>query len=420
MQWLIDAWNIFVERWDWWYLNIPIVAAVIGWGTNVLALKMTFYPLEFVGFGIKGLKPIGWGGLPPIGWQGIIPNKAGVMAGKSVDLITSKLIDIQEQFARIDPKVVAKEMEPSMLRLARQITNEIASKHVPLWKLLPQRRKEAIYQRAAETIPQITEQVMAEVKENITEIFDLKKMAVDQLTRDKDLLNRIFLEVGHKEFKFIEISGAYFGGLFGFIQMIIWTYYAAWWQLPVGGLLVGYLTNWLALKMIFEPVKPRRILFWKVQGLFLKRQQEVSREYGKIISENIMTMPNIFEAMFKGPGTDKLLQIIEEHISEGIDQTAGFTSSLVKLTSGTKTYDEMKIAACQSFVEAIPGHIHLIFDYAKQALDIEHTLHSKMSSLPPDEFVGFLRPVFQEDEWKLILVGAILGMVAGFLQLPIS
>ena len=43
-----------------------------------------------------------------------------------------------------------------------------------------------------------------------------------------------------------------------------------------------------------------------------------------------------------------------------------------------------------------------------------------MSSLPPDEFVGFLRPVFQEDEWKLILVGAILGMVAGFLQLLIT
>jgi hypothetical protein len=37
--------------------------------------------------------------------------------------------------------------------------------------------------------------------------------------------------------------------------------------------------------------------------------------------------------------------------------------------------------------------------------------------LPPDEFVDFLRPVFQEDEWKLVLTGALLGMIAGCLQL---
>ena len=36
-----------------------------------------------------------------------------------------------------------------------------------------------------------------------------------------------------------------------------------------------------------------------------------------------------------------------------------------------------------------------------------------MQQLPPNEFVDFLRPVFQEDELKLIIVGAILGMGAG-------
>ena len=39
-----------------------------------------------------------------------------------------------------------------------------------------------------------------------------------------------------------------------------------------------------------------------------------------------------------------------------------------------------------------------------------------MQQLPPSEFVDFLRPVFQEDELKLIIVGAILGMGAGIGQ----
>mgnify|MGYP007000240031 len=48
----------------WQYLSIPVIAALIGWSTNWLAIKMTFYPLEFIG------KP------PLLGWQGIIPSKA--------------------------------------------------------------------------------------------------------------------------------------------------------------------------------------------------------------------------------------------------------------------------------------------------------------------------------------------------------
>ena len=82
------------------YLSIPITSAIIGWGTNVLALKMTFYPVEF--FGIK----------PYIGWQGIIPSKAAKMANLSVDLWTTRLVDVKELFAQIDPAQVAEEMRP--------------------------------------------------------------------------------------------------------------------------------------------------------------------------------------------------------------------------------------------------------------------------------------------------------------------
>ncbi len=410
-------WESISNNLDWSIISLPFISAIIGWGTNVLALKMTFYPLEFIGFKIQGIKAIGWSGFPPIGWQGIIPSKAESMASKATDMITTKLIDVEDQFARISPAIVAKEMEPSILRLAREVTNEVMTKHVPMWKLLPNAQKEKIYARAAEEIPSVIEEIMEEVKVNITDVFDLKAMAVNHLTNNKDLLNRIFLEVGDKEFTFIERSGFVFGFIFGVFQAILWLYWRANWQLPVGGLLVGYLTNVLALKMIFSPTNPIKILGFKIQGLFIKRQKEVSRGYARLVSENVMTMDNVFTQMFKGKGADKLIKIIEKHSKEGIDKTAGFNSSLIKFTSGTDTYDEIKMIAVNRFIEAAPEQIHVVFDYAKQALDIEETMYIRMTNLPPDEFVDFLRPVFQEDEWKLILTGAILGMIAGFLQL---
>lgn len=408
------SWAFLMENID--LILIPIISAFIGWSTNVLALKMTFYPIEFMGFEIKGIKAVGWS-LPALGWQGIIPAKALTMAGKATDMITTKLIDVEDQFARIEPAVVAAQMGPSVLRLTREVTDEVMTEQVPMWKLLSKARKEKIYARAAEEIPGVIEEIMEDVKRHITDVFDLKAMVISYLTNNKELLNRIFLEVGDKEFRFIERSGFVFGFLFGILQAILWVYGGAPWQLPLGGLIVGYFTNVLALRMIFSPVNPISIFGIKIQGMFIKRQDEVSSGYAKLVSDNVMTMENVFQEMFEGEGADRLTNIIAKHAQEGIDKTAGFNSSLIKLTSGTDTYDDIKKIVIRRFVKAAPEQIHLVFDYAQKALAIESTMYTRMSNLPPNEFVDFLRPVFQEDEWKLILMGAILGMAAGFLQL---
>lgn len=404
--------EIYQNNFGWNFVLMPLISGIIGWGTNVLALKMTFYPLEYKGVKIKGKKILGW--------QGIVPEKAASMASRSVDMITTKLINVEDQFERLDPKRISEQMQPAILELTRDIFDDSLNKEFKVWKLLPDKQKEIIFKKATKEIPQVIEEIMKDLKKDIIQIFNIKKMAVDHLMENKILLNKIFLEVGHREFKFIEISGFYFGVIFGFIQLLIWIPFQYWLILPVGGLIVGYLTNWIALQLIFNPVKEVSFLGLKFQGLFIKRQKEVSSGYSKIIAENIMTMPRIFDAIYYGPSSDKLMQILEKHFNEGIDRSSGYTGTILKLTKGTETYERIKSEAVRRLIQAVPEQIDQIFEYSKEALDIEYTLNDKMSKLPPQDFVGFLRPVFQEDEWKLILVGAILGLVAGLIQIFVS
>ena len=65
----------------WLYLSMPITSGVVGFVTNVIALKMMFHPIEFV-----GVKP------PYLGWQGIVPRKAGKMASIACDTIVPRLV----------------------------------------------------------------------------------------------------------------------------------------------------------------------------------------------------------------------------------------------------------------------------------------------------------------------------------------
>ena len=391
---------------NWTYGLIPIISGIVGWTTNVLALRMTFYPLEF-----KGIPPY-------LGWQGIIPSKAGVMAGKAVDLITKNLVKIEDQFMRIDAHRVVEEMSPELERVSKKIIEEVMSTQAPaVWSRLPEAVKKQLQHKVVEDLPPTVQEMMEEINKNINDFFDLKTMVIKTLVADKGLLNKIFLKCGHEEFKFIEKSGAYFGFLFGLIQMFIWYYVQPWWFLPVAGIVVGFSTNWLALKLIFKPEKAWKIGNLHIQGLFIKRQKEVSAEYASIIAGQILTSAKILDSIFFGTKSSQVMELIRKHVTRIIDLTAGKSKDLVLIVAGSKKYTVIKNIAFSSFTEDLRIIISGAYNYTEEALNLEETLRSKMQALPPWEFAGFLHPIFEEDEWKLITVGAFLGGLAGLAQL---
>ena len=58
-----------------------------------LAVEMIFHPLVWRGIPLRVIdgEPLGL-----IGWQGIVPAKAGVMAERMVDMVTTQLVDVEE------------------------------------------------------------------------------------------------------------------------------------------------------------------------------------------------------------------------------------------------------------------------------------------------------------------------------------
>ena len=65
----------------------------------------------------------------------------------------------------------------------------------------------------------------------------------------------------------------------------------------------------------------------------------------------------------------------------------------------------------------LPRDGGLLHTFAAKAVDIRGELNDRMKALDAESFEGVLRPAFQQDEWKLILAGAVLGLAAGVAQL---
>jgi uncharacterized membrane protein YheB (UPF0754 family) len=387
------------------YLSLPVISAIVGWGTNKMALKMMFYPIEFI-----GIKPI-------FGWQGIIPRKAEQMASIAMETMLEKLVNVTEIFDRLDPDRVADEIGEPLLKMTDQVVDEVMDAHQPgLWENLPKMVKNRIYKHVRADAPQIVSDMMREIRDNIESVFDIRHMVISNLTRDKALLNKIFIETGEKEFKFIEKSGIYFGFLFGTIQMLVFMFYEGPWVLPIAGLLIGYLTNWIALKLIFKPRNPIKIGPVVFQGLFLKRQKEVARDYGSLIAAEILTPSNMIQEVLEGPMSDNLYSMIEKHVKDAVDKQAGITKPFVTMAVGTGKYREMKGAISTAFMKHMPAALEHIKEYTADAMDLKNTIGDRMENLTSEEFEGMLRPAFEQDEWMLIGIGAVLGFCVGTAQ----
>jgi uncharacterized membrane protein YheB (UPF0754 family) len=378
------------------YVSMPLVAAVIGYLTKRAAIEMMFRPVDFV-----GIRPF-------LGWQGVVPRNSERMIAVAADLLTSKLVDPREIFQRLNPDRLAAELELPLLLAADETTREV----LPLWRELPPLGQELVIKRVQAGIPDLVARIMAELAGNIDELLDIKAVAVNALHRDKRLLLRLIRDISRPEMAFIARCGVYFGLFLGLVQTVVWALTKAPLIMPLFGAAIGWFTDWLAIKLVFFPRERRRILgIFPLQGVFQRRRDEVAKQYATVVAQEVMTVPNLADAILNGPGAARLRELIRETVEQAIEEQAGLARPLL----GTR-FVTLKKTAADRAIRYLPTTMLLAERYATEALDIRDTIATKMRRLTRVEYEGLLRPAFRQDEWKLIAVGAAIGGLIGELQ----
>ena len=393
----------------WVYISLPFAAALIGWLTKHLAVWMMFNPIEF-----KGIRPV-------FGWQGQIPKRAAKMAGIAVDSVTAKLWKPVEIFDKIDPDELAKELEQPLHEATEEIVEAIMTEYQPrLWNSMPDVAKRAVIANVERRAPEASRSMMAQMRENLDQIFDIKHMVVTNLVRDKLALNRMFKNLGEDAFAFIIRSGLYFGFYIGLVQVAVYGATGSHLVLPLFGLLTGGLTDWIALQMIFRPKEERRLapgIKW--QGLFHNRREKATRLYAEVLAKDILTPAAVMEGLLTGPMSDKFFELIQDEIQKSIDEQSGLAGRFVQVAVGGRKYQQMKKDVADRVIEQLPETSQYVEAYAAERLDLENTMRERMQMMDADDYENLLRPAFKDDEWIVVALGATLGFLFGELQVQI-
>ncbi|WP_458318974.1 DUF445 family protein [Mycolicibacterium brisbanense] len=390
------------------YLSMPFVAAFVGWSTKIVALEMLYRPLAFVGIG-------------PIGWQGIVPRRAGKVGSKTIELLTQNLLKPEELLAKVDAKEAVENLREPLTQAVDEISRELAEQIRPgLWDSLPDAARRTIQTRIHDQTPKVVEKMLDEMRADLPRFVDVQFLAVTTLVRNKEKLNKLMRGLGDNAMAFVRRSGIYFGLGIGLVQMVAWALFQNPWIMPAFGFGVGFISDYIALNMLFRPVQPTKYLgFIPFQGLLHAQRDTITKDYARILSEDLFSPEILFDGILRGPGADKLFALVGKEVEAAIDAQTGIATPLVKLAIGTQRYNALKDNLVQMVLERLPTTLRDAQDYAMSALDLEQTIVDKMGQLTNEEYESILRPVFKDDEPTMIAVGAILGGIVGEIQVQI-
>ncbi len=412
-------------------ISIPLFTGAIGYLTNWSGVWMLFQPLSFRGIRIPGLRALvsvlprriqqipGFvhGG---VGWQGIIPSRAAKMGSIAVDKGIAKLGSPSDFYNQLDPEMIAEHILASSGDDIRELVERILEREHPnLWRDLPEPVRERVHERVQAELPDLVREMTDDIGNNIEHLMDVKLMVIRRIEERPELANRIFLEVGRKELRFIINFGFFFGAALGFPMVFISEAFPYWWVLPIGGVVIGWMTNWVALWMIFEPVNERRIGPLKLHGLFLRRQREVADVYAAIIADDIVTLSNMGDELLNGPQSDRTRWMISERLRPAVDRSLGRVKPAVRVAVGTRRYDAIRESLAAEAVEYTMTPLTDPGFNAEQSESVRELIGERMRELPSSDFQELLRSAMREDEWLLLLHGAVLGFAAGLLHLAI-
>jgi uncharacterized membrane protein YheB (UPF0754 family) len=412
-------------------ISIPLFTGAIGYLTNWTGVWMLFNPVRFAGFRMPGLLPLA--SLLPrkiqqipgvmrggVGWQGIIPSRAAKMGSIAVDKGIAKLGSSSDFYNQLEPDEIAEYIVATARDDIRDAVDRIMEREQPeLWRAAPPRVRAAVHERVQEQLPEIVRAVTDQIGSHVDQLLDVKLMVIRRIEAKPELANRIYLEVGRRELRYMINFGFLFGFLFGIPLIFITEALPHWWVLPIGGVVIGYVTNWLGIWMIFEPVEPRKLGPFRIHGLFLRRQTEVADVYAGIIADDIVTMSNIGDELLNGPRSDRTRQMIEDAMGPTVDQAVGRARGAVRIAVGTSEYDAIRKSVAEEAVEYTMTPLSDPELSRQQSPAVRALVAERIREMSSGDFSELLRSAMREDEWLLLLHGAVLGFAAGLLHLAI-
>jgi uncharacterized membrane protein YheB (UPF0754 family) len=190
--------------------------------------------------------------------------------------------------------------------------------------------------------------------------------------------------------------------------------------IPFISAFIGWITNWLAIKMLFHPKKPIYILGFTLQGIFPKRQQQFAEKLGKLVSNELLSFNDIQEKITNPHNVKKLMPVIDEHLENFLRNKLAEQMPIISMFIGDKTIQQLKNVFAAELEALFPVIMNSYMKNLQQDLDLEKIVIEKVQSFSSDKLEDLLQAIMKKEFKFIELLGGVIGFILGLLQIGIT
>lgn len=189
------------------------------------------------------------------------------------------------------------------------------------------------------------------------------------------------------------------------------------WTLPFIAALVGWFTNYLAVKMLFYPKEPWNVLgLFKIQGIFPKNQKKVAERIGKMVADELLSSDDLREKMSSPENVFSITEMVEAKIDYFLNvkfpKQYPITSILVGKKRKEKAKDELMVEVGRSVPQVIDRYMENI----EERFNVEQIIREKVAQLPSAKLESLINNLLKKEFKFIEYIGAVVGFLIGWIQ----
>jgi len=190
--------------------------------------------------------------------------------------------------------------------------------------------------------------------------------------------------------------------------------------IPLISAFIGWFTNWIAIKMLFHPKEPKRILGITFHGIFPKRQKIFAEKLGKMISVEFLSFEDIEGKIANPQNLEKLMPMIEAHVDNFLRNKLSDEMPFLSLFIGDKTIKSLKKIFMQELETLFPQIMKSYAGHLREELDLEKIVTEKVSAFSTDKLEDILYQIMSKEFRFVEILGGVIGFIIGIVQVLIA
>jgi uncharacterized membrane protein YheB (UPF0754 family) len=189
-------------------------------------------------------------------------------------------------------------------------------------------------------------------------------------------------------------------------------------SLPFITALIGWLTNYIAVKMIFRPRREIRIAGIRIIGLIPKRRHDLALKIAETIEKELISHHDIREIIQSEDFHFKTGEVIKGRIERFIEEKL-MNNPLLTMFVTPEMSEKLTDMLMDELQKEIPGLIDSLFETVEKKLDFKKIIREKIDGFDLDRLETIIYAIAARELKAIEIFGGVLGFVVGLIQLLI-